>query len=144
MRNINDIANQLAGKMAQDLGLKKKVEPEISTRRTSLWDEDSTPVAPRANTSYAAGTKIWPSERFDLKTTASKVFPPKRPPVLISTYSDDDLEWMFSTPVKRGWEFKDWLETIGLPTDLHEKLDGAMYQYAARAYLNRKKEAHSR
>ena len=147
--DINSITKSIAKQYGGDLlGLKAKEEKAKNEQLEREAEEFERRVTKEASsgysTSYSSGTKIWPSEKFDLKTTASAVFVPRRPPVMISTYSDDDLEWMFSTPVKRGWEFKDWLEVIGLPTDLHDKHDGAMYQYAARAYLNRKREAHSR
>ena len=142
MNDMDAIANILAAKGVDQMLGKKKEEPKIEapersfdTRRTRI---DYGMPAPMPS----GAPKIWPSERMQLRTTASQIIMPKRPPVLIAEYSDDDLEWMLSTPVKRHWEFKDWLEVIGLPPDLHEKWDGAMYQYAARAYLKLKQRAH--
>jgi hypothetical protein len=143
MADMDDITDALAQKYSGfDLDEGKKKEAPArpapreygnggSERRTSTY-------VPREMSTI----KIWPSEKMELRHSSSSVSLPKRPPVQMFTYSDEELEWMLNTPVKRGWEFKDWLEVIGLPTDLHEKHDGATYTYAARAYLNRKKEAH--
>jgi hypothetical protein len=146
MNDMDDITKALAQQYNKGISLKpdeeKKPEPAREVERVSYSRPASS--APRSGISYESGVKIWPSEKFDLKTTGSDIIMPKRPPINMLSYSDEDLEWMFSTPVKRGWEFKDWLEVIGLPTDLNAKHDGAAYQYAARAYLNRKKESHQR
>lgn len=154
MKDITDaLAKQYNGIDLDEGKPKPKAEPRSwdngggwsDAEQTSFDDFEpvrSKPVG--TGMSFRDGTKIWPSEKFDLRTTASRVMNPRRPPVMMAIYSDDELEWMFSTPCKRGWEFKDWLEVIGLPTDLKEGYDGAMYQYAARAFLNRKKEAHNR
>ena len=76
--------------------------------------------------------------------TSSQVVVPKRAAIQMFSFPDDELKEMLATPARRGWEFKDWLEVIGLPRDLHPKLDGVMYSYCARAFLDRKKEAHQR
>jgi hypothetical protein len=141
MSTMKDITKALASKYSGVSIEKKKEEPKFEPREYSTGSSYEPPT--RSYSGYGE-TRIWPSERMELRDTKSSFMPPKRPPVLISIYADDELEWMFSTPAKRGWEFSDWLEVIGLPRDLHEKLDGAMYQYAARSFLNRKREAHQR
>lgn len=145
MKDIDDITNALAAKYGEGLSIEEKKKPEpvrhersyTQGRQSSFDDLDDALVSRPAKT----GPKIFPSEKMSLKTY-KRTGRPNRPPILMNTYSDDDLEWMFSTPVKRGWDFDTWLEVIGLPKDLTEGYDGAIYQYAARAYLNRKKEAH--
>jgi hypothetical protein len=145
MADINDITDALAKQFGGiDIDEDKKKEAparpaprEYSNGSSSEGARRSTYVPNESN-----APKIWPSERMELRDTGSVVALPKRTPVQIFSFSDEEIEWMFNTPVKRGWEFKDWLEIIGLPRDLHEKHDGVTYTYAARAYLNRKKEAH--
>lgn len=91
---------------------------------------------------FATGAKIFPSERMELRSFGSEVIRPNRPMIMLSDYSDDELEFMLSTPVKRGWTFDTYLEVIGLPRDLHEKHDAPLYAYVARAFLREKRKAH--
>jgi hypothetical protein len=135
--NINDITKQIAQKYS-GLSIEKKPEPApvVTTQPVRLPRDTSIVPAPR----------IWPSERMGAGLMdSSTVAPvPKRGAVMMFTFPDDELAEMLATPARRGWEFKDWLEVIGLPRDLHPKLDGVMYSYCARAFLDRKKEAHQR
>jgi hypothetical protein len=144
MINMNEITDALAATYGKGISLDepKKVVTEVyrSSPMPAPRSYDNGGYQPAAT----GGPKLFPSDRMALRSFSSSVIAPKRPAVLMSTYSDRDLEWMLGTPSKRGWEFKDWLEVIGLPIDLHEKHDGLMYTYAARAFLDRKAESHRR
>jgi hypothetical protein len=149
MKDIDEITAALAKRYAGSLldDGKKKEEPKPVERLTATDDRDEYFSRPRQSSgsgaSFASGGKLFPSERMALRSFSSQVIRPSRPPVMLSQYSDDELDWMLNTPAKRGWTFEDWLEVIGLPRDLHEKHDLSIYGFAARAYLKRKQEAHN-
>jgi hypothetical protein len=148
MSDLDDIIGSLAkkynGGMLDD-ETKKKEKPAPRSYDLGSFDE----AVPRRSLhlsggSFSDGTKLYPSERMALRDTSSRIIMPQRAHILISTYADDELEWMMSTPVKRHWSFQDWLEVIGLPRDLHEKHDSTIYPLMARTFLKRKEEAHRR
>lgn len=140
MADINDITKALAHKYG-GLDLEKKKPAERQAPRE--WDNGGyTPAASSASfPSQDTQQRLWPSERIILGAPKGKPAP-KRPPVMMATFTDEELEQMLGTPAKRSWDFEVWLEVIGLPKDLHEKLDAPLFQYASRAYLKRKQEAH--
>jgi hypothetical protein len=139
MSTVSDITKALAAKYGSNLlGVEKKEPVKVAPRVYHEPEYEYTgPVV-----SNVGAPKLFPSDRMALRSTSSKVIMPRRPPIQMFDYTDDELEWMFSTPVKRDWNFETWLEVIGLPTDLHEKHDGATYSYAARAFLSNKQKAH--
>lgn len=148
MKDIDEITDALAKRYAGNLldddkpkEVAKPVREYTTGRDTEITYESSGySQAP----SYASGGKLFPMDRMALRdySKPNAKATPTRGQVLISVFSDDELEFMFSTPVKRGWMFEDWLEVIGLPRDLHEKHDASIYGFAARAFLKRKSEAH--
>lgn len=145
MADIDDIIGSLAKKFSGNMLDDETKKPEPVPERTYQAPERREyTTGPSRQGSFADGGKLFPSDKMALRHYSSPVSMPKRPPVLISEFSDDDLEWMLSTAAKRSWEFKDWLEVIGLPTDLHEKHDATIYGFVARAFLKRKQEAHQR
>lgn len=157
MSDMDEITKALAQKYSGGLSLdeKKKPAPAPVSSNTSSYSgstQRSSQTQTRAddhNTerSHHFGTspRVFPSEKMELRSwkNHSSVIP-KRPPVLISQFSDEELDTMMKTPAKRGWEFSVWLEVIGLPLDLHEKHDFTIYGWMARAFLDRKREAHQR
>lgn len=134
MNGLDDILNAIGAKHISGLSMEpeKKATPPAATYQRPAYQPSAESGAP----------KIFPSDRFMLRSKRDDGARPARPPVMMSTYSEDDLEWMFNIKVKRGWEFTDWLEVIGLPKDLHEKHDAGIYGYAARAFLRLKQAAH--
>ena len=139
--DINDITKQLAAKFSGlTLEPEKKPEPEPEPERDSYRSLSSSFDQRRSH--IVGQGKLWPSEKVGL-TSRPKVAP-RRAPCRLSDFTDDELDWMFDTPVRRNMNFEDWLETIGLPPDLDEKHDGCIYTYAARNYLARKQESHRR
>lgn len=134
MKDITSYTKNLAAKYGGDvLGKKEVPAPAPEKPKVSYQPAPKVGNAPR----------IWPSEMMELRSWKNNQRPARRA-VNLFDFSDAELEEMFATPVRRGWEFSDWLEVIGLPPDLHKDHDGAAYSYAARAYLERKKEAHQR
>jgi hypothetical protein len=154
MSDLDDIMGSLAkkfsGNMLDDETKKKEVVPPARTtdsfarsspREYSSYSGSSTSSGNYGG-SYANGPKIFPSERMALRSPGSDIIMPKRPRYLISTLPEDELMFMISTPCKRHWEFRDWLEVAGFPVDLHEKYDYTSYPTIARAFLKRKEECH--
>lgn len=155
MKEIDDITKQLAEKFS-GLQIEDPNKPKPKPVEQSRRDEDGIPSlhdaldrrytrhygsSSSSSSSSMGGPRIWPSEKFDLRDHRNGK-KPTRKPVTIDMIDKADLEECFKTPCRRGWEFPDWLEVIGLPPDLHEEHDGVLYRYAARAYLDRKSEAH--
>ena len=139
--SIKDITDALASKFHNGLLDEEKPAPKpVAAREYSTGAPTTNPYKPSSAGSGAP--KVFPSDRMALRDGRPAVATtPRRPAVLISTFSDADLEWMLNTPSKRTWQFADWLEVIGLPRDLHEKHDAGIYGYAARSFLKRKDEA---
>ena len=154
--DINDITDALAKQFGGiDLDEDKKAaeakarQEEEARRRASYsapreygGDGRRTSIIGTEDDGFASGRKLFPSERMALGSFSSEVSMPKRKMVTLADYSDEEWDFMLSTPVKRGWNFKTWLEVVGLPTDLHEKYDGAAYAYAARAFMREKDKVH--
>lgn len=146
MGNIDDITKALAGKYSGIDLRKKKEEPKPAPREYDVGGGDSTferDTIIRRTQADDGTPKLRPMEKMIVGDSDFKKVP-KRPPVMMMAFTDTELEDMFATPARRGWDFETWLEVIGLPKDLHKKHDGVIYQYAARAFLTRKSEAHSR
>jgi hypothetical protein len=128
--SINDIAKQLAKQYGGDiLGLKPKApEPVV---RESL-----------EATRYARPSD-YPRPASSYHNTLSAAIPiPKRPTVRFGSFTEQEIDEMFSIPVKKSWTFQDYLEVIGLPRDLHKTKDVLMYQAAESAFLIKKQQAH--
>ena len=145
MSTIKDIADALGAKFHDGLmdEHKPKAPAPAAPREYSTGARSSEVYRPAPTTS--GGPKIFPSDRMALRDgKPAATVRPRRAAVLISTFTDADLEWMLATPAKRGWQFADWLEVIGLPRDLHEQHDAGIYGYAARAFLKHKQAAHQR
>jgi hypothetical protein len=158
VKDIDDITKALAGKFSGlDIEEKKKPPPPSTQpawrdpsyfrdredrRRVSYPSDVRRTTAP---SDVDRGPKIFPMDRMHLRDTRNNENTrPNRKPVMMLDFEMDELDQMFKTPCKRGWEFSVWLETIGLPPDLNQAHDGVVYGYAARAYLDRKREAHGR
>lgn len=141
MNEIDAITKALAAKYSGlDLSRKEEKKEEPAAPQRVEYSRSTTGRAGDSTPSSKPPT-VMPMDRIILGVNRSTP-PPKRPMVMMSSFKDEDLEELFKTPARRGWEFSTWLEVIGLPPDLHEKLDAPLYQYAARAFLARKREAH--
>lgn len=151
MNELDSIIKSLAAKNHSDLleGSKKKPDPPEReapverTRRTEVRTYDTGTYSGAYNPNNPP--KVFPSERMGYINHTSASTPiPKRHAFSMFSLSDEHLEEMFNMPIKRSWDFQQWLEVIGFPSDLHPKLDGATYSYAERAFLKLKKAAHQR
>lgn len=138
--NINDITKQLARKYSGDM-LKPLAKPEPPPERQhheprSYSNGVNNGDGPRT---FAQG-KLFPSERAAMRTADKPI--PRRPMVLMSTYSLDDLDFMASITIKRSWTWETYLEVLDMPLDLHPKHDTSMHSYLERLFILGKRKAH--
>ena len=139
MNGIDDIINALGAKHISGL----TIEPERKAAPPAPEPHQTSRPSYPPSTGVGA-PKIFPSDRMLLRSKRDDGSKPSRPAISLLNFSDEEMEQMLATPVRRGWEFSDWLEVIGLPRDLHEKHDTPIYGYAARAFVRLKQDAHRR